>query len=45
MSVKILFVAMQNSSHTARWLNLIASEGWDLHLFPINWLPVIDEMP
>jgi hypothetical protein len=45
MSAKILFVAMQNSSHTARWINLIAGEGWDLHLFPINWLPVIDEMP
>ena len=39
-SRKILFVAMQMSIHTARWINQIADEGWDLHLFPVNYLPV-----
>ena len=34
--MRILFVAMQNSVHTARWLDLIADEGWDIHLFPLN---------
>ncbi|WP_157818000.1 glycosyltransferase [Candidatus Thiodictyon syntrophicum] len=33
---KILFVAMHNSPHTARWINLLAGFGWDLHLFAIN---------
>src|SRR5262249_1102911 len=32
---KILFVAMQDSIHTARWMDMIADQGWDLHLFPI----------
>jgi len=35
MSRKILFVAMSNSPHAARWIQLIADEGWDLHLFPV----------
>lgn len=33
---RILFVAMHNSPHTARWISLIADFGWDLHLFAIN---------
>lgn len=33
---RILFVAMHNSPHTARWINLMADYGWDLHLFAIN---------
>jgi glycosyltransferase involved in cell wall biosynthesis len=32
--VRILFIAMSNSIHTARWISQIADEGWDLHLFP-----------
>lgn len=32
--LKILFVAMSDSIHTARWLNQIADQGWELHLFP-----------
>jgi glycosyltransferase involved in cell wall biosynthesis len=32
--MRILFVAMPNSIHTARWLNVIADSGWDIHLFP-----------
>ncbi|GAB4307712.1 MAG: glycosyltransferase [Phototrophicales bacterium] len=32
--MKILFVAMAESVHTARWISQINTEGWDLHLFP-----------
>lgn len=31
---KILFVAMANSIHTAKWINLISDQKWGLHLFP-----------
>ncbi len=34
--MRILFVAMSDSIHTARWINQIADQGWDLHLFP-SW--------
>lgn len=37
---KILFVAMQMSTHAARWINQIAGHEWDVHLFPVNYLPV-----
>ena len=30
----LLFVAMSESIHTARWIRLIADRGWDLHVFP-----------
>ena len=36
MNRKMLFVAMPDSPHTARWIELIADQGWDLHLFPVN---------
>lgn len=32
--MRILFVAMSNSVHTARWIAQIADQGWDIHLFP-----------
>jgi glycosyltransferase involved in cell wall biosynthesis len=32
--MRILFVAMADSIHTARWINQITDEGWDIHLFP-----------
>lgn len=44
MRRRILFVAMQNSPHTARWIEQIAGQGWELHLFPVNYLPVLPEM-
>lgn len=44
MIPRILFVAMQNSPHAANWINLIADQGWDLHLFAINDHPVLPEM-
>lgn len=34
--MRILFVARPYSVHTARWINQIADEGWDLHLFPTS---------
>jgi hypothetical protein len=33
---KILFVAMQHSIHVARWIELAASSGAQLHLFPLD---------
>lgn len=32
--MRILFVALAQSVHTARWINQIADQGWDLHVFP-----------
>lgn len=32
--MRILFVAMSNSIHTARWISQISDSGYDLHLFP-----------
>lgn len=32
--MKILFIAMSESIHTARWLSLLSNTGWDVHLFP-----------
>lgn len=34
--LRILFVARPYSVHTARWVNQVAHEGWDLHLFPAS---------
>ena len=34
--MRILFVAMANSIHTIRWINQIADQGWDIHLFPVE---------
>jgi len=39
MKRKILFVGMPDSPHTARWINLIADEGWELHFFPVYLEP------
>lgn len=36
--MRILFIAMAESVHTARWINQINDQGWDIHLFPsIDW--------
>jgi glycosyltransferase involved in cell wall biosynthesis len=32
--VRILFVAMADSIHTARWIGQLKKQNWDLHLFP-----------
>ncbi|PQP35838.1 hypothetical protein C6A37_00395 [Desulfobacteraceae bacterium SEEP-SAG9] len=39
--MKILIVAMAESIHTARWLNQIIDQAWDIHLFPANDFGVI----
>lgn len=41
---RILFVAMQASPHVSRWINMIADQGWDLHLFPVNAMPVLSDI-
>jgi glycosyltransferase involved in cell wall biosynthesis len=35
VAVRILFVAMPDSVHTARWVRQVAGIGWDLHLYPV----------
>ena len=32
--MRILFVAVTNSIHTARWISQLNGQGWDIHLFP-----------
>jgi len=32
--IRILFVALPESLHTARWINQFKDKGWDLHIFP-----------
>lgn len=32
--MRILFVAFQNSIHTARWVSQLVGQGWDIHVFP-----------
>lgn len=34
---RLLFVAMADSIHTARYLSLLARSGWDVHLFPVYY--------
>jgi hypothetical protein len=36
MGRRILFVGMQASIHVARWIELVADKGWDLHFFPVD---------
>ena len=32
--MRILFVGMSDSVHTARWINQLKGQGWGIHLFP-----------
>ncbi len=32
--MRILFVAMPDSIHSANWINQVSDQGWDLHFFP-----------
>jgi glycosyltransferase involved in cell wall biosynthesis len=34
--LKILFVALHNSPHAARWIDMAADLGYDLHVFPLE---------
>jgi glycosyltransferase involved in cell wall biosynthesis len=38
--VRILFVGMPDSVHVARWCNMLAGGGFDVHLFPVYEGPV-----
>ena len=38
--MRILFVAMANSIHTARWLSQLTDENWDIRLFPVGENPL-----
>jgi hypothetical protein len=31
--MRLLFVGMADSVHTARWINQVTDQGWDVHLF------------
>lgn len=33
--MKILFIAMSDSVHTARWINQFVDQGWEISLFPV----------
>lgn len=45
MKKKILFIAFQNSIHTARWIKQIADhKDFDIHLFPINTAEIHEEL-
>ena len=37
---RILFVAMSESVHTARWIDQLVDLGWDIHLFPSAGLTI-----
>lgn len=39
-SLRILLVAMADSVHTARWLNQLRNQDWDVHLFPVSEKPL-----
>ena len=38
--LRLLFVAMAESVHTARWIDQLRDRGWDLHLFPVQRKPL-----
>lgn len=35
--MRILFVGQLESVHTARWINQLRGQGWDIHLFPVGY--------
>lgn len=37
----ILFIAMPDSIHTARWIEQLYEQDWDIHLFPSTIIPVL----
>jgi glycosyltransferase involved in cell wall biosynthesis len=43
--VRILFVAMTHSIHTARWIRQLCGRGWELHLFPVERARLHPELP
>ena len=43
--MRILFVAFPDSSHTARWIEQVSDQGWELHLAPTNLFPPHTRLP
>lgn len=42
---KILFVLMQNSPHSMKWVRQALSADWEIHLFPISTYELHPQMP
>jgi|TARA_B100000315_G_scaffold258479_1_gene310776 hypothetical protein len=42
--LRILFIALPNSIHTARWISQINTLGWDIHLFPSESYPIHSDL-
>jgi glycosyltransferase involved in cell wall biosynthesis len=38
--MRILFVAMADNVHSARWIAQLRGQGWDIHLFPVETAPL-----
>lgn len=43
--MRILFVGLPGSVHTARWIGQLPTDDWDVHLFPVELFHVREEMP
>ncbi len=43
--MRVLFVGLPGSIHTARWIAQLPTEDWDVHLFPVELFQVREEMP
>jgi glycosyltransferase involved in cell wall biosynthesis len=41
---RILFVAMTDSIHTARYVEVLTRAGWDIHLFPVYYCEPHEKM-
>lgn len=42
--MRILFVAMTDSIHSARWVSQICDQGWDIHMFPVYAAPASPDL-
>jgi glycosyltransferase involved in cell wall biosynthesis len=42
--MKILFVAMPDSIHVARWISQVTDQGWEIYLFPAYRAKPINEL-
>lgn len=42
--MRILFVAMTDSIHSARWVSQISDQGWDIHMFPVYAAPASPDL-
>ena len=42
--MRILFIALPDSIHAARWVNQVTDQGWDVHFFPANANPIHSQL-